>query len=238
METSGVSQEVLLNHYTWLASQGQSHQDCIKWFNITAAYHFNIITIKAHSASINRDWSDARLSPTTGKSQLWWRAFEQPRSTENPKQSHTWWQAGPILLMVLATTERGDISRPVATNPFCVQCKACPQGCPSLPCPLSLERTTLLHSVILWLLWPGAVFCLATLHLEESKAAEMCTTDGRNYLAHLTSEIYFFSFFFSLSLFHKLLQDWEIDRFLVQVGFWVVHGRPLVFSAIPIVISI
>lgn len=43
----------------------------IKWLAVTAAYHFNIITIKAHSAGINRDWSDARLSSATGKSQVW-----------------------------------------------------------------------------------------------------------------------------------------------------------------------
>lgn len=96
-----------------------------------------------------------------------------------------------LLLMVLAHSIN-------AHNPLCAPRKACQKGCPSLPCPLSLERTTLLHSVIPWLLWPGAVFCLATLHLKESEAVEMCTADGRNYLAHLTSEIFFSLFLLSL----------------------------------------
>lgn len=64
------------------------------------------------------------------------------------------------------------------------------------------------RSVILLLLWPSPAFCLATSHLEGSKAAEMCITDGRNYVAHLTSEIFFPFSSLTLSLFHKLLQDW------------------------------
>lgn len=112
------------------------------------------------------------------------------------------------LLMVLAQTEQRDISRTVVTTPPLCPMRGLPTGMSQPPPASSPWRGPLfLHSVILWVLWPGPAFCLATSHLEESKAAEMCTTDGRNYVAHLTSEI-FFSFFFSLSLFHKLLQDW------------------------------
>lgn len=103
-----------------------------------------------------------------------------------------------LLLMVLAGKKKKK--QPfIAHNPLCASCKVCQEGCPGLPSPLSLERTTLLHSVILWLLWLGPEFCLATLHLKESKAGEICTADGRNYLVHLTSEIFFF-FLFLLSL--------------------------------------
>lgn len=118
----------------------------------------------------------------------------QPRGTDHPKQSHTWWHEQS------STDGFGIKHQPYSAHKlFCASCKACQQGCPSLPCPLSLERTTLLHSVILGLLWLGPVFCLATLHLKGSEAAEMCTADGRNYLAHLTSEIFFFLFLLSLS---------------------------------------
>lgn len=115
-----------------------------------------------------------------------------------------------LLLMVLAS----DAGCTVATTPLVPHARHCQQGCPSLPCPFSPRRgPALLHSVILRLLWPGPAFCLATLHLKESEAAEMCTADGRNYLAHLTSEIFFFFFLLSPSfpppsIFHKLLQDW------------------------------
>lgn len=188
----------------------------IKWFNITAACHFNIIPIKVHSASISRDWSDARLSPTTGKSQVWWRAFGQPRSAENPKHNPHLWQKRPSIDGSGTDWTAGQ-SRTVATTPSVSHARPANEGCPSIPCSLSLERTTLLHSVILWLLWLGPVFCLAPLHLEGSKAAEMCTTDGRNYLAHLTSEI-FFPPFSSLSPFStNYSKTGEIDRF-VQVG--------------------
>lgn len=123
---------------------------------------------------------------------IWWRTFEQPRSTDSPRRSRDWWQKW-LLLMVLAQ----NISHAVPTTPSAPQAGTA-KGCPSLPCPLSPERTTLLHSVIHWLLRPGPVLCLATLHLKESKAVEMCTADGRNYLAHLTSEIFFFLFLLSL----------------------------------------
>lgn len=97
------------------------------------------------------------------------------------------------------------------------------------PAPSPPEGTTLLHSVILQALRPGPAFCLATLHLEGREAAEMCTTDGRNYLAHLTSEIPFFPpFLLSLPpLSTNYSKAGEIDRFLVLVGFGVVHRRPL-----------
>lgn len=109
-------------------------------------------------------------------------------------------------------------------NPCSAPRKACQQGCPSPPCPHVSVRD---HSVILWVLWLGPVFCLATLHLEGSKAAEMCTADGRNYLAHLTSEI-FFSPFSSLSPFStNYSKTGIIDRFLVQVCFWVQQSQSL-----------
>lgn len=71
----------------------------------------------------------------------------------------------------------------------------------------------------------------------------MCTTHGRNYVAHLTSEI-FFSPFSSLSLslpfFHKLLQD--RGKLIDSLCKWVfsdIHGHDglLVLLEIIIVIS-
>lgn len=112
---------------------------CIKWFNIAAAYHFNTITIKAHSASINRDWSDSRLSPTTGKSQVWWRAFGQKIQSKATLGGRS-----GLLLIVLAQTERQHISRTVAATPSVPHTRPANRAVP-----LSLERTTLLHSVIL-----------------------------------------------------------------------------------------
>lgn len=58
-------QEVALNHPTWLASQGQSPWDfcALNGSTLPLSNHFSVITIKAHSASTNRDWSDARSSP-------------------------------------------------------------------------------------------------------------------------------------------------------------------------------
>lgn len=67
----------------------------------------------------------------------------------------------------------------------------------SLLCPL--RGPLLIYSVILWVLRLGPERSLATSDLEESKAAEMCTTDGRNYVAHLTSEIFPPLFLLSLS---------------------------------------
>lgn len=126
----------------------------------------------------------------------------------------------------------------MAAIPFCTPCKPCQQGCPCLPCPLSPEGTTLPHSVILCVLWPGPEFCVATLHLEENKAAEMCTTYGTNYVAHLTSEIPPPPPFSSLPPFStNYSKTGEIDRFLVQVDFCT--GRTFFlfsFSAISIVI--
>lgn len=46
----------------------------------------------------------------------------------------------------------------------------------------------------------GPAFLPATSHLGESEAAEMCTTDGKNYVALFTSEIFFLLFSPPLSL--------------------------------------
>lgn len=198
----------------------------IKWFNITAAYHVNIITIEAHSASIKGEielmWDN--LQPLAKV-----KYGEGHLGAANSKQSHTWWQERPSI-DVLAPTERQDISRSVVTTPSVAHARPANRAVPASPAPFSLERTTLLHSVIPWLLRLGSVFCHATLHLKEKEAAEMCTADGRNYLAHLTSEI-FFPPFSSLSPFStNYSKTGEIDRFLVHVGFWVVHGRLWVFQ--------
>lgn len=127
--------------------------------------------------------------------------------------------------MVLA--ER-DISHTVVNNSNSVpDARASQQECPSLPLhppPFPGEGALFLHSVILRVLREGRAFGLATSLLGESKAAEMCTTHGRNYVARLTSEIFSPPSFPSLSLTLPLLfstnysKTGEIDRFLVQVG--------------------
>lgn len=123
---------------------------------------------------------------------------------QNTQRKATFSGRGSLLLMVLAKR----IGRAAPTTPSANHPKPAKRAAPAIPAPLSPERAMLLHSVILWLMWSSPVFCLATLHLNESKAAEMCTADGRNYLGHLTSEI-LFPFFFSCCLFHKLLQPLE-----------------------------
>lgn len=145
-----------------------------------------------------------------------------------------------LLLMVLA---QGDITRTVVTTPPLCPMQGRPTRMSQLP-PASLpwRGTTLsplCHSLSLW---QGPAFCLATSHLGASEAAEMCTTHGRNYVAHLTSEIFFSPSFFSLSLsfFHKLLQD--RGKLIDSLCKWVfsdVHGHDglLVLLAIIIVIS-
>lgn len=77
----------------------------------------------------------------------------------------------------------------------------------------------------------GPAFFPATSHLRESEAAEMCTTDGKNYKAHLTSEIFFLSSLaLSLSFFPQITPRLgEIDRFRVQVGFKVPQRRLVFF---------
>lgn len=89
----------------------------------------------------------------------------------------------------------------------------------------------------------GPAFFPATSHLRESEAAEMCTTDGKNYKAHLTSEIFFLSSL-ALSLspfFHKLLQD--SGKLIDSVCKWALrfHKEDLFFfffSAVTIMITI
>lgn len=61
----------------------------------------------------------------------------------------------------------------------------------------------------------GPLLCFATLHVKQSEAAEMCTADGGNYFAHLTSEIFFLLSPFSTNY----SKTGEIDRFLVHAGF-------------------
>lgn len=56
------------------------------------------------------------------------------------------------------------------------------QTSPVNPPPFPGEGALLLHSVILRLLRVGCAFGPATLLLGERKAAEMCTTHGRNYV--------------------------------------------------------
>lgn len=52
----------------------------------------------------------------------------------------------------------------------------------------------------------------------------MCTADGTNYFAHLTSEI-FFPFFSPSPFSTNYSKTMEINRFFKHVGFGVVHGR-------------
>lgn len=112
---------------------------------------------------------------------------------QNSQSKATFSGRGGLLVVLAKRTVRA-----APTTPLCESSKACQEGCPGLPCPLSPERAVLLHSVIPWLMWSSPVFCLATLHLNENKAAEMCTADGRNYLGHLTSEICFPLFLLSI----------------------------------------
>lgn len=122
------------------------------------------------------------------KSQVWWRAFGQKIRSEATLGGRS-----GLLLMVLAQAGHQPYST-VAATPFCGPMWGLPTGLS--PCPW---RGPLFSTLSFSLTCGrGPVFCLATLHLEESEAAEMCTTHGRNYLAHLTSEIFFFLFLLSL----------------------------------------
>lgn len=142
-----------------------------------------------------------------------------------------------LLLMVVAQSEQHNISRTVVTTPPLCPVQGLPTG-PSQPptasCPW--RGPLFLHSVILRVLRLGPAFCLATSHLAGSEAAEMCTTDGRNYVAHLTSEIFFFFPFSSLSLpfpqitprLGKLIDSlckWAFE--LYKEDFWLFQQSPL-----------
>lgn len=88
----------------------------------------------------------------------------------------------------------------------CLPTRGLPTGQPQPPPSRPWRRPTLYSLCHSLALVAGPAFCPATSHLRESEAAEMCTTDGKNYGAHLTSEI--FSFFLLSPFFYKLLQDW------------------------------
>lgn len=159
------------------------------------------------------------------KSQARARAFDQSKVQKSRNFR--------LLLMVLAQMERRALSFTAVTGTPAYQHTARQQKRPGLPRPVPKDDQRFIHAVILWLLWLEPAFFPATSHLRESEAAEMCTTDGRNYEAHLTSEIFFLS---SSSLFFSFFPQitprlGEIDRFRVQVGFKVLQRRLVFFSS-------
>lgn len=110
----------------------------------------------------------------------------------------------------------------------CLPTRGLPTGQPQPPPARPWRRPTLYSLCHSLALVAGPAFCPATSHLRESEAAEMCTTDGKNYGAHLTSEIFFF--LSSLSFFLQITPRLgEIDRFRVQVGFKVLQRRLVLF---------
>lgn len=169
----------------------------------------------------------------------------RPSSAANPEQSHSWkagadfhwwfWQCRTSVIQWSTTPPLCPVRGPANKN--------VPAYTPlSIPIrlPFPGEGALSLYPVIPWVLREGRVVGLATSLLGESKAAEMCTTHGRNYVAHLTSEISPpSSFSFSLNLSLPLLFSQItprlvklIDWFLVQVGLfrWAGHWLGVLLS--------
>lgn len=192
----------------------------IECFDITAAYQLNIISIRSQARQhLNRlkDYLQPLVKVKPGQGQSIVQKIRNFR----------------LLLMVLAEMEL-----------YSLQWSQAPQGTNTRPAnrtvqasPSCPERRPTLYSLCHTLaLVAGPAFFPATSHLGESKAAEMCTADGKNYVAHFTSEI-FFSFFSSLApFFHKLLQD--PGKLIDSVCKWVLKlYKEDFFSPVTIMIT-
>lgn len=177
------------NHFTCLASQGQSHQS-IGCSAIAAARHSSVITIRSRASPRLNRLEDYLLPLVKAKHGQGRPINQQGRKAAS---SGFCWRFWP------RRSSRPIQELRVVTGTPCV-----PTQGQSQPPPRSRpwRRPTLYplcHSLAL-VARPASF--PATSHLGESEAAEMCTADGKNYQAHLASEIFsFFLSFFSLSPF-------------------------------------